>query len=497
MIGVDQTWAAANQRRLSAALAEVRAALQRHAAVVGQSSVELAEDAPHSMPLADAPNPPAALDTLCTLFGLSPFERDLLLLCAGMDLDARVAGLCAAAAGDARLAYPTFSLALAALPAAHWSALTPGAPLRYWRLIEVGGGDALVSSPLRVDEWTLHYLAGAPYFDDRLADLVAPVPVAAALVSSQQALAARVAAVWAAADSAGADWPVVQLYGEAGAGKTAVAAAACAELGLVLYRLPVRAIPVSAAERAGLVRLWERQALVGGYALLLAADDTPPDAAADHARTDLIARLHGPLIVTGRDPFALTSRTSVSFAVGKPAGAEQTALWQAALGATAPALNGHVARLVGQFNLSAAAIQAAAPQAVGSAPDESPVELADRLWAAARAAARGPLDDLAQRLDPAAGWADLVLPEAPMRGLAGHCRPCGSPRLGLRHLGLGGQRRARPGHQRAVRRAERYRQDAGRRSAGRRTTARSLSHRPERGGQQIYRRDREESAPCV
>ena len=41
----------------------------------------------------------AAIDTLSELFGLSPFERDLLLLVAGVEMDAELGRVCAAALG--------------------------------------------------------------------------------------------------------------------------------------------------------------------------------------------------------------------------------------------------------------------------------------------------------------------------------------------------------------------------------------------------------------
>jgi hypothetical protein len=112
------TWTDANQRYLAAALAAVERALAQHAgqpvdaeapATTGQRLVEMA---------AAMPTPPA-LDSLCQLFDLSPFERDILLLCAGVELEATFAPLCAAAQGDPQRDYPTFSLALAALPGAH------------------------------------------------------------------------------------------------------------------------------------------------------------------------------------------------------------------------------------------------------------------------------------------------------------------------------------------------------------------------------------------
>lgn len=70
----------------------------------------------------------APLDALVACFGLSDFERDLVLLTAAYELDATTAARCAAASGDPERAYPTFSLALAALAEPHWSALTPVAP---------------------------------------------------------------------------------------------------------------------------------------------------------------------------------------------------------------------------------------------------------------------------------------------------------------------------------------------------------------------------------
>ena len=78
----------------------------------------------------------SALDSLVTGFNLSPFERQLLLLCAGMELDPEFATLCAKAQGNANKAYPTLHLALL-LFAGHWSALAPHASLRYWHLLEV------------------------------------------------------------------------------------------------------------------------------------------------------------------------------------------------------------------------------------------------------------------------------------------------------------------------------------------------------------------------
>src|SRR5437899_2607880 len=122
-------WYEANQRALADALASVRHTLELH---IKNKNVapENASTTLAILPVSDPASSesemvvgPSTLEALCTTFGLSPFERDVLLLCAGIELDANFATLCAAAQDDPQRSYPTFSLALAALPKGHWSAL--------------------------------------------------------------------------------------------------------------------------------------------------------------------------------------------------------------------------------------------------------------------------------------------------------------------------------------------------------------------------------------
>src|SRR5690606_19210140 len=171
-------WLEANKRYLEAAMGRVRCMLARRAddeapelpdASVAEATAELERRA------AELPSP-SALDTLCAELRLSPFERDVLVLCAAVELDGQVAACLAAAQGsDILRATPTFGLALAALAEPHWSALTPAAPLRRWRLVELGPGPSLTASPLRIDERILHFLLGVSYLDERLDPLVTPI----------------------------------------------------------------------------------------------------------------------------------------------------------------------------------------------------------------------------------------------------------------------------------------------------------------------------------
>ena len=119
------------------------------------------------------------------------------------------------------------------------------------------------------------------------------------------------------------------------------------------------------------------------------------------------------------------------------------------------------------------------------------------LWRACRNAGRSRLDDLAQRLEPAAGVARSCLARAAENHAAPDRRAREASLEGLPGLGICRQRRTRPWHQRALRRRERHRQDHGGGSAGQRAASRSLSHRSVFGRQQVHRRNREKSAPRV
>ena len=170
-------WRETNQAYLAAALDYLRALLEAHIArsTGGPLSVEPSLAAASAVSATMAR--PSSAERTCRLFGLSEFERDLLLLCAAVEFDAAFASLCASASGDPARPYATFGLALAALPNPHWSALSPDAPLRRFLLVEpaIGiPGTPLTRLPLRIDERVLHYLAGVAHGDERLVPHLAP-----------------------------------------------------------------------------------------------------------------------------------------------------------------------------------------------------------------------------------------------------------------------------------------------------------------------------------
>jgi ATPase family protein associated with various cellular activities (AAA)/winged helix domain-containing protein len=376
-----------NQEALGRELERIAAALQAHADGKAADSSE---------PWAHPP----VLEALVATFGLSPFERDVLLLCAGVELEARFAELCASAAGDERTRRPSFSLALSCLFDPHWSAIAPGAPLRFHRLVELDQGESAVTGPLRIAERVLHHLAGIDYLDERLQGFVFPV-VPGRVPASQDVVAAGIAACLATPDR-----PPVVLGGGDATSRRATAAAGCARLGLSLHTMPATDVPAHAGERDGFARLWRREAALGRSALLVEIDD---DADADVRRNiaTLADTFGAPLIVGARDPLTGLRRPAVRLDVPRLRAEEQRAIWSEALGPRAAVLNGSPDVLVSHFDLDQHAIVSACVQAADT-PD---AELEQTLWDACRRHARPRLDDLAQRIDALAGWDDLVLPE--------------------------------------------------------------------------------------
>ncbi len=388
-----ETWAEGNQSLLREAVARVRAALERR-----ESIPEPAVVAPSA----------CALDTLVAAFGLSPFERDILVLCAGVELDASFAACCAAGQGDPGRPYPTFGLALATLPGAHWSALSPASPLRHWRLVEVAAGDLVTQGRLHIDERVLHYLTGVSHLDVRLAGILEPVPLPSELPPSQERAACRIAAFWSAQATPG--WPVVQLIGDAPGVARAIAGRACVAVRLGLHSIRVGDVPVSAEEREAFLRLWERESVLEGSALLLEAEELEGP---ERARVrSLSERVRGPVLISLREPLPGIRRTEIRFDVARPLPQEQLGLWRQQLGSASMQLNGKLDAIVAHFSLDTEAIQSACAAVLGAPlalPDSSD-DLDERIWEACRAQARPRLDQLAQRIEPVAEWDDLVLP---------------------------------------------------------------------------------------
>ncbi len=347
---------------------------------------------------------PPAIERFCELFELTAFERQIVLLCAGVEMDSRLAASCGRAQGHPQRMCASFGLAMAAFAEPHWSALSPTRPLRRFRLVTVEPGYGLTSAPLRIDERILHYLAGINTLDPRLESLLAASPDAGAMAFSMAAeheAAATQATQALARYSEG--WPVLHLCGDDADGQEDVAAVVARNLARQLFVVRMEDLPPVGIELDQFAVLWERETKLLPGALLIQCGAAVLSAPARH----LAERLTSVVFVSSREAIRF-HRAFLRFGVDKPQPAEQKRLWQQALGPAAASFNGTVDQLSEQFRLSARIIFATGSPITGSAEQGRP----DELWNACRLLVRPKLEDLAQRIVPCAGWDDLVLPES-------------------------------------------------------------------------------------
>ena len=390
-------WATANQRYLTRSLARVSSILEHRA---GDQAGSAPDGELHN--LAVSMSTPPAIEMVCSFFGLSPFERDVLLACAGMELDSRFAELIPVSGGV------TFSMLLASLPNAHWSAITPAAPLRYWRFIELGSGPSLTQSPLRIDERILHYLTGTGYVDDRLSGYLEPMHISGDLVPSHRFVVEQIVTAWSKIESS-APLPVIQLYGMDELARQQVAVSAGLTFGLNVSAMRADAIPDNPTEAAALLHLWEREAILSNQVLYLNCEDVDSQRPLRRVESTRF-----PLIVSSRERVPFQRRQVLSLEVHRPTPLEQRDLWHHNLGTIGASLNGRLDSLIANFNLDAQSIKSISDNVLQMALPSGD-EVGDALWQTCRVRTDPRLGELAQRIKPMATWDDLVLPDYQLR----------------------------------------------------------------------------------
>jgi hypothetical protein len=377
-----------------------------------------------------------ALAHIVNLFGLSPFEQDVLLLAAGVELDV---GLRSAIASLRQgVARATFSLALSHLPGAHWDALSPQRPLRYWRLLTLEPGVPTTEASLKVDERVLHYLTGVASEEDALYGIARRLGVSSDPAQLPQWWIERVAAALLSEGTpplVAVDHPEQSIPTDA----RLVIVASLARLGFETLYVCAHDLPSDARELADVARTLDREAALS-RALPLLDLEAMCDHKMDHEvrATGLIASLRGAVLLLGQPSrdmlMALPERRTVRLkppamppVIACPEGVERA-----------------IGRATQQFNVSAAALETALASLDIGNPDEAAMDQA--IWAALREVARGGLEALAQRIESSTTFQDLVAPRAQLgalRDIARHLRhrhrvyaEWGFANAGSRGLGL-------------------------------------------------------------
>lgn len=417
---VSHNWNDTNQQYLMAAIAAVQAELElfnnSHAQDQqgGEIAIQKLEDARHLVEKAEREMSGAsALETIVKTFGLSSFERKILLMCSGVELNSDFADLIASMNGNSIQSLPTFGLAMAAFEDAHWSALSPDRPLRHWRLVELREQPLLTKSFVKIDEKMLHYLAGISFLDERFSEVAELLTPETWLAPSQQELTGKLLRDFGKMEHEMHRLPVILLQGEH-ADKAGIAAQVASDLGKKIYKISAYTIPVVKNELSEFVRLWNRESALNGYALLLDCSELD---GGDKMRVFYLHRfienIACPLFISVEKWSPKIQRKQIVAEVKKPARDEQSLLWKVALGEIELHLNGQVDKLVAQFNLSSKTIQQ-----VGAEISETKelsgeqLSLKEDIWNLCSKHSRPQVDDLAQRIEPIATWKDIVLPDA-------------------------------------------------------------------------------------
>jgi hypothetical protein len=410
-------WASRNQQWLTAQLAALRLRLAQQLEDPSAS----AEPAP--LECDDDFEP--ALDALAKLFGLSPFERDVVLLAAGVELDSALRRLVSGAIAERSDAtsnpQPTLNFAMQVLAEPHWDALSPLRPLRRWRLIACDGREAPARRPIQIDERVLHYLTGVNAMDLRLIALARCEPAGPGEPDTPladtiaQALGSGAAALVALGHAHGEIEPQRDL-----------ARAALSEFGASGLWLHARDLPHDPRDIAEIACLLDREAALSDAMIVLEHDRATETNDADVRAVTLLAHLVGPAIVLNAPEPARLSRLRQRRVLrlevpDASLAAQQAAALQGLPREQATALAAALRPALRQFNVPPAELRLVVTKALAETRGQ-PALLDFAVWRRCRAAVRGGLDALAQRIDSRVAFDDLVVPPvviAQLRTIAG------------------------------------------------------------------------------
>jgi len=365
--------------------------------------------------------------------GLSDVELDVVLIALGPEVDPRYERIYGYLQDDVTRRWPTVGLALDLLSdtaerrLANRSLFGPEAPLAARHVLRLVADPAAVAPPLPahgivLDPQVVAILLALPGLDPRLA-------ACARLAASSTAGPGVPRAVRPVLNLARAPGrPALRLYlrGRRGAGKLPAAGAIAAAAARPLLTVDVGRLPVDGLAAAGgtldetvdlLVREADRQ---GAVLYLPAIDDRADGGALASALVDRLARHDGDVILAGAAPWPppgvpVADVVTVPLDAGQGGHVARRADWGrqlAAYGARPSARE--IDTLARRFRLTPGQISDAVRGAVtaaslrGAGTPAAPT--AAELFAAARGQTGHHLATLARRIEPAFGWADIVLP---------------------------------------------------------------------------------------
>ncbi|GAA1948938.1 ATP-binding protein [Amycolatopsis minnesotensis] len=352
----------------------------------------------------------AALTALAKAFGLSELDVEVLLIAMAPDLDPRFERFYGYLNDDVTRRRPTIGLALelcgvAPADPAGRARFGAGAPLVAHGLLTVTEPERpLLSRTIGLPDRVTAHLLGDQAPDAALAGIATVAEES--VVDTEQA--ARLGRGLAAGLSP------VHLVQRAGAAAPELAVAALAAAGRPAVLVDAAAL--ADGEPGEVVAIALREAGLRGGGLVLG----PLEALPDRGRRRLLGLLTGP----GPAPVLLYGNRQWQTEPGRPGpvsipvtparAPDRVDAWQAAVGEHSVSTpdDAVIASALAPYRLGAGQLAAAARAAAGLAVLDGGELTAHHLRAGVRAQNGSGLARLARRVEPAVGWADLVLPAA-------------------------------------------------------------------------------------
>ena len=401
---VASEWSEANRDYLMACLQQLKGILQ-HSPTVRMADDELVVAARERMPS------PPALEQMVEAFGLSTFERSVLLMAVAPELDPEFGDVVSRTLADKKYTRPNLGLAMAHLDGADWDAFTPGSPLRRWGLIDLQPGPILAKRPILCPERTLHHLLGASVIEPQLAERVRPIPEQPPVPASRMSVVQACVEAWSKDPV-----PVVLLIGREVNPLLQTAEASAKQLGGRGLRLRIDDLPTTSSERTRfLTMLGLEMALERAFLIIDAFEAGPEHLGPLRA---LVEDASGGIAVLSRAPIALGQANVQRVEIRSASSEEQRKAWQHVL---AEASDEVIDRFVATFSLEPDVI-------VGLTVGTGPLDEASA-WQAAQDHGRPRMLEFARPMQTETTFADLVLPEFQttlLRDIVAHARRRGT-----------------------------------------------------------------------
>lgn len=334
----------------------------------------------------------SALTHLVDRFGLSPKERDALLIAAAADLKPAYAA--AVAAHPLSVAGRATPGLVRAVLQCDFSLLAADGVLRRARLVSLSPGPGFADRVLSIDEPVFQALIGHASCS---ADIDAVSTLAPPAVDAGTRSPSRLARALARGRRLGLN-PVFSLA-ENGFEE---AASALAPIGLQVRVLPAHFLPVEDQRLIDWAARLDRDLVLTASVLGIDCGGNERDTRRAAYFADLMT---APVLIAGGMRIPPIRRTIVPIRLREGQG-DDLDRWRVLLGDNFAAHERDVEAVAAHFTLDAEVMkQVAASVRIGAAPS---------LWTAVKAEARIPLEGLAERIAPQADWDDLVLPDGQM-----------------------------------------------------------------------------------